>query len=90
MSDRTSIDDLSESEAQVRAESEAEERANAIERERLAKLRAQVVGKPAEVTRRSWRPTTEWDSPESPPCEHDPDEPGTEDFFPDPDAEPPF
>lgn len=37
-----------------------------------------------------WRPVTEWDSPENPPCLSDPDEPGTEEFFPDPDAEPPF
>lgn len=61
-----------------------------IEQRRIENLRAQVVGKPAEVTRQSWRPVTEWDGPDMPACTHDPDEPGAEEFFPDPDAEPPF
>jgi len=69
------------------SEPPTEERA---ERRRLEGLRAQVNGKPAEVISQSWRPVTEWDSPEMPPCTADPDEPGSEEFFPDPDAEPPF
>jgi hypothetical protein len=68
--------DVSESVAQILAESQAEERENAVER--------------GEIPANSWRPVTEWDSPEMPACTHDPDTPGAEEFFPEPDAEPPF
>ena len=88
--------ELTESQAQIAAESEAEERAAALYRERLARLctcppNVTMVAECAvHGTGHSWRPVTEWDGPEMPPCTHDPDAPGTEEFFPDPDAEPPF
>lgn len=87
--------DVSESVAQILAESQAEEREAAIERDRrrlcTCPPKVTVVAECAvHGTGHSWRPVTEWDGPEMPACTADPDEPRTEEFFPDPDAEPPF
>jgi hypothetical protein len=38
----------------------------------------------------TWLPDTEWHQPVDPPCNADDDAEGVEEFFPEPDAEPPF
>lgn len=92
MSDRTSIDDLTESEAQIRAESYAEERANAIERETYTGLvHLRDLDRPHRAkcgAGYDWPSTIALrDDPEQVTCSSCK---RVEEFFPEPDAEPPF